>query len=276
MGVSLMSMAMFTAAGIDIAVKALTGGFDTPQIVLLRSLFALPIVLLICHYQSGLKSLARPRWGWQIYRGFLTAGANFGFFYALAHVPIVTALMLSYIGPVLIVLLSRPLLGERVGLHQWLGISIAFTGVLVVLRPDSLTLPPAALAIFGSALCWALLSISNRRLAGEVPTGVLTFYTVPVSAFLAGMLTVGNWSAPVGTDWLLFAIAGCCGAGAHLLVAMAYRHANAAVIAPFEYTALIWISLAGYLFWNEQPDLFTWIGGAAVILGGWLAMRSRE
>ena len=276
LGVSLMSMAMFTAAGIDISVKALTGGFDTPQIVLLRSLFALPVVLLICHYQSGLKSLARPRWGWQIYRGFLTAGANFGFFYALAHVPIVTALMLSYIGPVLIVLLSRPLLGERVGLHQWLGISIAFAGVVTVLRPDSLSLPPPALAIFGSAVCWALLSISNRRLAGEVPTGVLTFYTVPISALLAGLLTMGNWTEPVGTDWLLFAIAGCCGAGAHLLVAMAYRHANAAVIAPFEYTALIWISLAGYLFWNEQPDLFTWVGGAAVILGGWLAMRSRE
>ena len=127
--------------------------------------------------------------------------------------------MLSYIGPVLIVLLSRPLLGERVGLHQWLGISIAFTGVVVVLRPDSMSLPPAALAIFGSALCWALLSISNRRLAGEVSTGVLTFYTVPISALLAGMLTVGNWTPPVGTDWLLFAIAGCCGAGAHLLVA---------------------------------------------------------
>ncbi len=276
MGVSLMSLGMFTAAGIDISVKALTGGFDTPQIVLLRSLFALPAVLLICHYQSGLKSLATPRWGWQLYRGFLTAGANFGFFYALAHVPIVTALLLSYIGPVLIVLLSRPLLGERVGLHQWLGIGVAFAGVVVVLRPDSLSLPPAALAVFGSALCWALLSISNRRLAGEVPAGVLTFYTVPISALLAGLLTIGEWTAPAGTDWLLFAIAGCCGAGAHLLVAMAYRHANAAVIAPFEYTALIWISLAGYLFWNEQPDVFTWVGGGGVILGGWLAMRSRE
>lgn len=275
-GVSLMSMAMLAAAGIDVSVKALTDGFDTPQIVLLRSLFALPIVLLICHYQSGLKSLAEPRWGWQAYRGFLTAGANFGFFYALAQVPIVTALMLSYIGPVLIVLLSRPLLGERVGLHQWLGISLAFIGVIVVLRPDSLSLPPAALAIFGSALCWALLSISNRRLAGEVPTGVLTFYTVPISALLAGLLTIGDWTTPVGTDWLLFALAGSCGAGAHLLAAMAYRHANAAVIAPFEYTALIWISFAGYLFWNEQPDAFTWIGGGAVILGGWLAMRSRE
>ena len=276
LGVSLMSLAMLSAAGIDISVKALTGGFNTPQIVLLRSLFALPLVLLICHYQSGLAALTKPRWGWQVYRGFLTAGANFGFFYALAHVPIVTALMLSYIGPVLIVLLSRPLLGERVGIHQWLGISVAFAGVLIVLRPDSLYLPPAALAIFGSALCWALLSISNRRLAGEVPAAVLAFYTVPISALLAGFLTVGEWSEPAATDWLLFALAGGCGALAHLLVAMAYRHANAAVIAPFEYTALIWISLAGFVFWNEKPDVFTWAGGAAVIVGGWLAMRGRE
>jgi drug/metabolite transporter (DMT)-like permease len=161
-------------------------------------------------------------------------------------------------------------------LHQWSGIGIAFSGVLTVLRPDSLYLPPAALAIFGSALCWALLSISNRRLSGEVPTGVLAFYTVPISALLAGILTIGEWAEPAATDWLLFALAGSCGAFAHLLVAMAYRHANAAVIAPFEYTALIWISLAGYLFWKEQPDVFTWIGGAAVILGGWLAMRSRD
>jgi drug/metabolite transporter (DMT)-like permease len=276
LGVSLMSLAMLTAAGIDISVKALTGGFDTPQIVLLRSLFALPVVLLICHYQSGIRALATPRWGWQVYRGFLTAGANFGFFYALAHVPIVTALLLSYIGPVLIVLLSRPLLGERVGLHQWLGIGVAFAGVVLVLRPASLSLPPPALAILGSALCWALLSISNRRLAGVEPAGVLAFYTIPVSALLAGALTVGHWAPPGDADWLLFALAGVCGGVAHLLVAMAYRHANAAVIAPFEYTALIWISLAGYLFWNERPELVTWLGGAAVIFGGWLALRSRE
>lgn len=276
LGVSLMSLAMLAAAGIDVSVKALTGGFDTPQIVLLRSLFALPIVLLICHKQSGLRALATPRWGWQLYRGCLTAGANFGFFYALAYMPIVTALMLSYVGPVLIVLLSRPLLGERVGLHQWLGVGLAFSGVLVVLRPETLYLPPPALAILGSALCWALLSISNRRLAGIESAGVLAFYTIPISALLAGFLTMGEWQAPEAVDWLLFAITGVCGATAHLLVAIAYRHANAAVIAPFEYTALIWISLAGYLFWNEQPDSFTWLGGVAVIAGGWVAMRSKE
>lgn len=275
-GVSLMAFAMFMAAGIDVSVKAVASDYGTPQIVLLRSLFALPVVLVICHHQSGLKALATPRWGWQIYRGLLTAGANFGFFYALAHVPIVTALLLSYIGPVLIVLLSRPLLGEKVDLHQWFGIGVAFAGVVGVLRPTSLDLPPAALAIFGSALCWALLSISNRRLAGIESPGVLAFYTVPVSALLAAVLTVGEWQTPVGVDWVFFAIAGTCGASAHLLVAMAYRHARAAVIAPFEYTALIWITLAGYLFWSEQPDLPTWLGGAAVIFGGYLALRSRE
>ena len=276
LGVSIMSLAMLTAAGIDISVKALVSDYGTAQIVLLRSLLALPVVMTICHFQSGLKALATPRWGWQVYRGFLTAGTNFGFFYALAHVPIVTALLLSYIGPVLIVLLSRPLLGERVGLYQWLGIGLAFSGVMIVLRPTSIILPPASLAILGSALCWALLSISNRRLAGIEPAGVLAFYTVPVSALLAALLTVGEWNTPAGSDWVLFVIAGGCGASAHMLVATAYRHANAATIAPFEYTALIWISLAGYLFWNEQPDAPTWIGGIAVIAGGYVAMRSRE
>jgi drug/metabolite transporter (DMT)-like permease len=275
-GVSYMSIAMLLAAGIDISVKTLVSDYSTAQIVLLRSLLALPLVLLICHYQSGLKALATPRWGWQIYRGFLTAGANFGFFYALGHVPIVTALLLSYIGPVLIVLLSQPLLGERVGLHRWLGIGVAFSGVLVVLRPMSLSLPPAALAIFGSALCWALLSISNRRLADVESASVLTFYTIPVSALLAGGLTIGNWQTPEGLDWVFFTTAGICGATAHLFVAMAYRRAPAAVIAPFEYTALIWIALAGYVFWSEQPDTYTWLGGGLVIFGGYLALRSRE
>jgi drug/metabolite transporter (DMT)-like permease len=85
-----------------------------------------------------------------------------------------------------------------------------------------------------------------------------------------------SWQTPGGADWLLFLAAGVCGGSAHLLVAMAYRHARAAVIAPFEYTALIWISLAGYLFWAEVPGPAVWVGGAAVITGGYLALRSRE
>ncbi len=274
-GAALMSLAMVAAASIDVSVKALTGDFSTAQIVLLRSLFALPLLLVIVHRQTGVGSIVRVSWTWQLYRGFLTAGANFGFFYGLAHIPLVTAVMLAYVSPVLIVLLARPLLGESVGFTRGLGVAIGFAGVLVVLQPGRVTLEPAMLAILGSALCWALLSLSNRRLAGSVSSGVLAFYTVPVSAVLGALLTVGDWHPPASTDWLLFFIAGCAGGAAHLLTAMAYRWGQASAIAPFEYTALIWTALAGYLFWDEWPELAVWIGGVAVILGGYVALRAR-
>ena len=273
-GVLFMCAGMFMGAAIDVSVKALTAGYGTPQIVLLRVLLALPLVLAICHQQNGLRSLATPRWGWQLYRGVLAAGANFGFFYALAYIELLTAMMLAYLSPVLIVLLARPLLGERVGIHQWIGILIAVAGVLIVLQPKGLDIEPAALSVLGSSLCWALLSLSNRRLAGIESPAVLTFYTLPVAGILAGLFTVGQWVTPTWLDWAYFAIAGVSGGCVHLFVAVAYKHAPAATIAPFEYTTLIWGALAGFLFWNEVPTQLIWIGGAAVITGGYIAMRS--
>ncbi len=275
-GATFMSLAMLAGAGIDISVKALAGDFSTAQIVFLRSLLALPVVLAICAHQGVLAELTRPRWGWQLYRGVLVAGANFGFFFGLAHVPLVTAVLLAYLAPVLIVLLARPLLGERVGIRRWCGIGVAFTGVLVVVRPTELDVSPAVLAILGSAACWALLSISNRKLAGTVSVGVLSFYTMPISALLGGWFSLGAWSTPGLDDWMLFLTAGCAGGLAHTLVATAYRHASVAVVAPFEYTTLIWTALAGWLFWNELPSAWVWVGGAAVIAGGYLAVRGRD
>ena len=275
LGAGYMSLAMLAGAAIDISVKALAGDFSTAQIVFLRSLLALPIVLAICAQQGVVAELLAPRWGWQLYRGLLVAGANFGFFYGLAHVPLVTAYMLGYVSPVLIVILARPMLGERVGVRRWIGIMVAFAGVLVVVQPTTLTISPAELAILGSSACWALLSISNRQLGGQVSTGVLSFYTMPVSALLGGALTVGGWQAPTTVDWWLFLCAGTAGGVAHTLVAIAYRHARAGVVAPFEYTALIWSALAAWLFWQEAPEPRVWVGGVAVIIGGYIALKGR-
>jgi drug/metabolite transporter (DMT)-like permease len=275
LGALLMCLAMFMGSAIDISVKALADGYTTGQIVFLRSVLALPLVLLICHLGDGLKALLKPRWGWQLYRGLLTAGANFGFFYALAHLPLVTAVLLAYVSPVLIVLLARPLLGELVTLGKWLGICVAVAGVLVVVRPTEVEIEPAVWAIFASALSWALLSLSNRKLAGSVSSGVLTFYTVPISALIGGLLAVNTWVWPDPVDWLLFATAGMSGGCAHMFAAMAYRRAPAASIAPFEYTTLIWTALAGYLFWNESVSLWIAGGGLLIIFGGYLSLRSR-
>ena len=274
-GAALMCLAMFMGSCIDIAAKALSDDYSTAQIVFLRSVLAVPLVLAICHFQTGIHSIVQVHFGWQFYRGLLTAGANFGFFYGLAHLPLVTAVLLAYLSPVMIVLLARPLLGETVSFARWLGVAIAFGGVLVVVGPTELSFEPAVWAIFGSTLCWALLSLSNRQLAGRVPSGVLTFYTIPISALLGGLLSMGLWHRPDAADWALFAMAGLSGGCAHLFAAMAYRRAPAAAIAPFEYTTLLWTAMAGYLFWNEVVDLWIWGGGALILCGGYLSLRSR-
>ena len=198
LGALCMCAAMLGGACIDVAAKALAADYTTAQIVLLRSLFAVPVITWIVAREVGLSELKNADFKWQLWRGLLTAGANFGFFYGLGHVPLVMALMIAYISPVLIVLLAKPLLGESVGPLRLTGVLLGFAGVLFVIQPDEFGAHPAVWAIIGSAVCWALLSISNRALAGKVSSSVLTFYTYPVALILAAALTMGNWIMPQG------------------------------------------------------------------------------
>ena len=273
---------MLGGTSIDIAVKALASDYSTAQIILLRSVVALPIIIVIVQQQVGFAKLKEAGLAWQLWRGLLTAGANFGFFYGLIYIELVTALMLAYIAPIIIVLLARPLLGEAIGLVRILGVSIGFAGVVFVIQPSlfigelkAIDIHPGMLAILGSAVCWALLALSNRQLATKVSTPVLTFYTYPVSLLLAAYFSIDSWVMPVGWDWAFFATAGLGSLVAHGFAALAYKYADAGVVAPFEYTALIWITLAGYLFWGEVPHWTVWVGGFAVILGGYVALQNR-
>lgn len=266
---------MAAAAGIDVAAKLLTSDFATPQIVLLRTTLSFPLLFLFCWQRGVLKGLLQPRWGWQLYRGLLTAGANFGFFYGLAYLDLITAVLLAYIAPVLIVLAARPLLGEAVGLRRWLGVLTGFAGVLLVVQPTGLNIHPGMLSVLFSALCWALLSITNRQLRDQVDAAVLTFYTAPISAVL-GFVLMDQWVAPTPVQWSLFLCMAICGAVAHLLTALAYRHAQAAAIAPLEYTNLIWAGLAGWLIWSTVPAAVVWVGGLLILVGGYISLRARQ
>ena len=275
-GALLMCVAMLAGSSIDVAVKALSGDYSTSQIVFLRGLIAIPLVLVLVHTQVGLRSLTALPLHWQVWRGLLTAGANFGFFYGLKSVPLFTALMLAYVSPVLIVLLAKPVLGETIGKAQAIGVAIGFTGVVFVIQPDSLSLHPAILAILGSAVCWACLSVNNRQLSESTSAPVLTFYTYPISFLLGGVLCWDSFVTPTGLDWVLFGVVAVGSTLTHWLVAVAYRYAQAGMIAPLEYTALIWLSLASYLFWGELPGSSVWIGGSAVIIGGYIALQGRQ
>lgn len=266
--------AMFMAAGIDIAAKLLTEDFGTTQIVLLRVGLSFPLLFLICWQRQSLRQLLAPEWGWQLYRGLLATGANFGFFYSLIFLDLVSAVLLAYIAPVLIVLAAQPILGERVGLQRWCGVIAAFIGVLLIVRPTSLSIHPAMLAVLFSALCWALLSITNRQLRDRVDAGVLAFYTAPISGLVAWAL-LDTWVPPNNWQWTLFVGAALCGAAAHFFTAMAYSHGQAATIAPLEYSNLLWSALAGWFIWATLPGQWVWLGGACIIAGGYVSLTAK-
>jgi len=270
---------MLTAAlmgcGIDAGVKLLQTGFDTPQIVFLRLIFSLPFVLGFALASGGLATLRPRRWRWHAFRACCASGATFGFFYALGELPLVLAITIAFAAPLMIAALSGPMLGERVGAVRWFGILIGFGGVLVAPQPGAVNWHPAMLAVLASTLCWALLALSARRVGHDEPSGAMVLGTMPLSLLIGGTLALPNWATPSPGDWLLFALVGFCGASVHYCVLFAYRATRAAVVAPMEYSSLMWAALLGWTFWGEVPVTTTLLGAAIIIGGGMIVLRAR-
>jgi drug/metabolite transporter (DMT)-like permease len=275
-GAAWMVLAALAASTLDACVKALADDYHTAQIVLLRLLFALPLVLLFAYFAGDFGRIGPRRWGWHALRACCAAGAIFGFFYALGVLPLVTAVAIGFASPLLIGLLSRPFLGESVGLHRWMGMLVGFAGVLVVLGPGAAAWHPGMLAALASALCWAVLSLSARRIGHDEPVSAMVLFTVPLSLVVAALMTHGRWVAPTPADWALFALAGLCGGGVHFCVVYAYRAARAASVAPVEYTALLWAALFGWVFWREVPGIAVVCGSAIIAAGGVVVLRARD
>jgi drug/metabolite transporter (DMT)-like permease len=275
-GAAWMLFAAFAGSLLDASIKQLAESYQTPQIVLLRLLFSLPLVLWYAHVEGGVSNIWPTYWGWHVVRALCAAGATFGFYFALGVLPLMTAVAIGFASPLLVGLLSRPVLGEHVGPHRWLGMLIGFAGVLMVLQPRAAVWHPGMLAALGAAFCWAVLSLSARRVGPEEPVAAMVLFTIPLSLLVASVLAIEQWATPSPADWLLFAFTGLCGGAVHFGIVFAYRAARAASIAPLEYTALIWAALLGWLFWQEVPSAAVTLGAAVIVAGGAVVLRARN
>lgn len=275
-GAAWMLVGALAGCTIDTAVKLLQSGFDTPQIVFLRLLCSLPFVLAFAIAGGGVASLRPQRWGWHAFRACCASGATFGFFYALGELPLVLAITIAFAAPLMIAALSAPFLGEAVGGARWLGILVGFGGVLLALQPGSVTWHPAMLAALGSTLCWSLLALSARRIGKDEPSGAMVLGTMPLSLVIGAALGLPNWVMPSASDWLLFALLGFCGASVHYCAVFAYRSARASLVAPMEYSSLIWAALLGYFVFAEIPTTTTLLGALVIVAGGMVVLRARD
>ena len=181
---------------------------------------------------------------------------------------LVDAVALSFAAPIFSAALSVPLLKESVGWHRWGAIGIGFCGVLIMLRPGMGVFQWAALVVLVSALAYALLMITTRAFKSTESTAALMFYP-GLGISLTGICVAPFfWTTPTLNDLGLFALAGMFGSVGVLCLTHAFRFAPVAVVSPFEYSALIWATLLGFIMWSELPDAATIIGATIVAASG--------
>ena len=272
-GIGVMVLAVFLLSSLDATVKWLTGSYTVVQIIFFRNLFALLPVWMLIHREGGVGAL-RTRQPWlHLYRIALILIISYSFFWAISHMELADATAIFFTVPLFITVLSIPLLGEQVGRRRWGAVAVGFLGALVILRPGGGVFDWPALAVLVTSIGYALLMISNRAQRGRETVSALTFYATIGALVVSGLLLPLVWTTPSLSDLLLLALVGLLGGVGQICLVTAFRYAPAVVIAPFDYTTLLWATFYGYMLWGDLPDLTTLIGAGVIALGGIYILR---
>ena len=260
----------------DALMKALVGHYPPLQVAALRGLGALPLVTLYVLWRGAGRGLLRVRWPLHLLRGGCNIATLGLFSYALSSLPLAEGYTIFFVAPLLITALSTVVLDERVRAAHWIAIATGLCGVVVALRPSQeafFTL--GALAALGAASCYAVSAIVGRVLARTDSTASMVFWTTAFVALGGSALSAGSWVPVAPAHWALIAGLALTGFFGLLAITQAFSHGQAAVVAPFEYTALAWGVALDWLVWHTAPDHATLLGGA-IIIGSGLYVVGKE
>lgn len=270
----LLAVALF--ALMDAGLKAMAAHYPPFQVAALRGAASLPLVLAWALATAGPRPLLRVRWSLHVLRGALGVAMMASFAYALRHMPLSTAYSIFFVAPLLITALSVPFLGEHVGPRRWIAIGVGLVGVIVVLRPTGEgVLSLAGFAVLAAAFGYAISAITVRVLARTDSTQSMMVWLLALMALGAGALAWPTWVPLRGADAWLIAGVGLAGALGQYAITEAFRLGEASLIAPLEYTALLWGVILDATFWGVLPDRVTWLGAAIIIASG-LYLLHRE
>lgn len=270
---NLLLMALLSAAVRELVNRA----YPLGEVLLLRYLFASLFFWLILFSTSGLTGLVTRRpldHAIRSVSGVLSLGL---LYFAITRIPIADATALAYAAPIFITLMSIFLLGETIGRRRWLAVLTGFVGVLLIARPEADGFDIGVVAAAASAFTGALVAIWLRKLSSsENPVAIGIYYNNLGSLVCLGWVLMSGWLTPRGDDLLLFLGFGIgCGLQQWLLT-ISFRYAEASLLAPFEYLAMVFAAIVGFVFWHEIPVPTTWLGAAVIAASGVFIFRRRQ
>jgi drug/metabolite transporter (DMT)-like permease len=276
-GIVMMLLAVGFLSLMDAGLKALSAHYPAFEVAALRALASWPIVAAWVFTRSDLRALLRVRWSLHLLRGALGVMMIGAFVYGVRGLPLTAAYTLFFVAPLIITLLAKPFLGETIGAPRWIAIVGGFAGVLVALRPDvSGVISWASLAVLVAALGYAVSAITVRVLARTDGTMAMVFWMLTLTGLGAGLLAAPDWVAVRREDWLLVAGVGIVGAAGQFTITEAFVRGEASVLAPLEYTALLWGVAFDALIWHALPGASVWVGAAIIVACGLYLLRAER
>jgi len=291
-GIRLLCAGVFVFSLQDPVVKQVSGAYPLTEVLVIRSLVAIPILLLMVQFEAGWRAIFTKQFRSLTARAGIMFVAYTAYYMAFPAMNLAYAVALYFTVPLFVSALAGPVLGERIGLKAWAALAVGFGGVLVILQPSSGLFQWAALLSLLAALMYATAMLMARRIGTAQPAAVMAFYQNGV--FLAGALVIAvcthwlgiddavhpsvaflvrPWVWPTLPDALLIASCGVIASAGMLLLTNAYRISPANQVTPFEYTGILWAPLWGFLFFDEVPRWTTVAGAALIAMAGLFALR---
>jgi drug/metabolite transporter (DMT)-like permease len=286
-GIGFLVLEVFIFSLQDIVVKWIGGDYPVLEIVMFRSLIAIPLTVLLFHVEGrrGLPTTQRPTL--EYIRGVFYFLSYTTHFMGLAALPLAQIAAIKFSGPLMITFLSVVWLKETVGPRRWLALIVGFLGVLLIVRPGSATFNMGSGFVVISVLFYALAAMLTRKLQTTDSSATMSYYSSLVYLIAACILTpislvVGEfpdahpsiaflfraWTMPTLLDWIMMSGLGLVWAAGMYCISRAYSLALASVVAPFEYMALPIHTMWGFVIWREVPTLLTLAGASLTLLSG--------
>jgi len=273
-GIALSSCACAVFAIADTTSKYLSTSMPIVEIQWIRYVLFFAMAAIMAARAPGRPLRARnPKL--QIVRGLCVTGSSVLFVYGIREMTMAQATTISFLSPLLITVLSIPLLGEVVGLRRWGAVLAGMIGMLIVVRPGTTGFQPAALFGVASSSCWALALIITRKIAASDAPQTTIFWSSLVGAVMLTILLPFDAAWPTAWQLSLCLMLGVLSSAGQWLVVLAHRLAPASLLAPISYTQLPWVTIGGYLVFSNLPDRWTLIG-ASIIIGSGLYTAHRE
>lgn len=265
-----LSYALFSVH--DAAIKWIVVSYPVLQILFIRSV----IIVLGCLALGGrdivAKAVRSPARVPLLSRSLLLLAAWLSFYTAARSLPLAELTTLYYAAPIGVTLLSVPVLKEVVTPPRWIALGLGFTGVLIACNPTGIGLTwPVYLALQAAAL-WAVCIVLLRKTALQETTQVSMLITNTVFIILTGGFAYQYWVAPTGTEWMFLISTGVLAGLAQFTLFEGMRRADVSLLAPFEYSSLIWSFLLGYLIWGDVPRAGVFVGAALIFSAGFVVL----